>query len=57
MPHGRMLVSPFAYFRDAALPMTTDLAGTRSSGLRTQLCGDAHLSNFGALRALANGDR
>ncbi len=46
--HGRMLVSPFAYFRGAALPMAADLAGTRSSGLRAQLCGDAHLSNFGA---------
>ena len=43
-----MLVSPFAYFRGAALPMAADLAGTRSSGLRAQLCGDAHLSNFGA---------
>ena len=42
-----MLVSPFAYFRGAALPMAADLAGTRSSGLRAQLCGDAHLSNFG----------
>jgi uncharacterized protein (DUF2252 family) len=46
--HGRMLVSPFAYYRGAALPMAADLAGTRSSGLRAQLCGDAHLSNFGA---------
>jgi uncharacterized protein (DUF2252 family) len=46
--HGRMLVSPFAYFRGAALPMAADLAGMRSSGLRVQLCGDAHLSNFGA---------
>src|SRR5271165_349545 len=46
--HGRMLVSPFAYFRGAALPMAADLAGTRSSGLRVQLCGDAHLLNFGA---------
>ena len=46
--HGRMLTSPFAYFRGAALPMAADLAGTRSSGLRVQLCGDAHLSNFGA---------
>ena len=46
--HGRMLVSPFAYFRGAALPMAADLATTRSSGLRVQLCGDAHLSNFGA---------
>jgi uncharacterized protein (DUF2252 family) len=42
-----MLVSPFAYYRGAALPMAADLAGTRSSGLRAQLCGDAHLSNFG----------
>ena len=48
MRHGRMLVSPFAYFRGAALPMAADLAGTRSSGLRAQLCGDAHLLNFGA---------
>ncbi|GAA1167743.1 DUF2252 domain-containing protein [Pseudonocardia alaniniphila] len=46
--HGRMLVSPFAYFRGAALPMAVDLAGTPTSGLRVQLCGDAHLSNFGA---------
>jgi len=46
--HGRMLVSPFAYYRGAALPMAADLAGTRSSGLRAQLCGDAHLLNFGA---------
>jgi uncharacterized protein (DUF2252 family) len=46
--HGRMLVSPSAYFRGAALPMAADLAGTRASGLRVQLCGDAHLSNFGA---------
>ena len=48
MRHGRMLVSPFAYYRGAALPMAADPAGTRSSGLRVQLCGDAHLSNFGA---------
>ena len=46
--HARMLVSPFAYYRGAALPMAADLAGMRSSGLRVQLCGDAHLSNFGA---------
>ena len=46
--HGRMLVSPFAYYRGAALPMAADLAGMRSSGLLVQLCGDAHLSNFGA---------
>ena len=46
--HGRMLVSPFTFFRGAALPMAADLAGTPASGLRVQLCGDAHLSNFGA---------
>ena len=45
--HGRMLVSPFTYYRGAALPMAADLASTTSSGLRVQLCGDAHLSNFG----------
>jgi hypothetical protein len=45
--HGRMLVSPFTFYRGAALPMAADLAGTPSSGLRVQLCGDAHLSNFG----------
>ncbi len=45
--HGRMLVSPFSYFRGAALPMACDLAGTPTSGLEVQLCGDAHLSNFG----------
>ena len=46
--HGRMLVSPFTFYRGAALPMAADLASTPSSGLRVQLCGDAHLSNFGA---------
>ena len=46
--HGRMLVSPFTYYRGAALPMAADLATTPSSGLRVQLCGDAHLANFGA---------
>jgi len=45
--HGRMLVSPFTYYRGAALPMAADLATTPTSGLRVQLCGDAHLSNFG----------
>lgn len=43
-----MLVSPFIFYRGAALVMAADLAGTPSPGLRTQLCGDAHLSNFGA---------
>ena len=46
--HGRMLVSPFTFYRGAALPMAADLAGTPSPGFRVQLCGDAHLSNFGA---------
>ena len=45
--HARMLVSPFAFFRGAALPMAADLALTPTSGLRVQLCGDAHLANFG----------
>jgi uncharacterized protein (DUF2252 family) len=46
--HGRMLVSPFTFYRGAALVMAADLATTPTSDLRTQLCGDAHLSNFGA---------
>jgi hypothetical protein len=46
--HGRMLVSPFTFYRGAALIMAADLKGTPTPGLRTQLCGDAHLSNFGA---------
>jgi uncharacterized protein (DUF2252 family) len=46
--HGRMLVSPFTFYRGAALVMAADLDTTPTSGLRTQLCGDAHLSNFGA---------
>jgi uncharacterized protein (DUF2252 family) len=45
--HGRMLVSPFTFYRGAALPMAADLATTASAGLGVQLCGDAHLSNFG----------
>jgi uncharacterized protein (DUF2252 family) len=45
--YGRMLVSPFAFFRGGALIMAADLARIPSSGLRVQLCGDAHLSNFG----------
>jgi uncharacterized protein (DUF2252 family) len=48
MRHGRMLVSAFTFYRGAALPMAADLAGTPTSGLQVQLCGDAHLSNFGA---------
>jgi uncharacterized protein (DUF2252 family) len=45
--YGRMLLSPFAFFRGAALIMAADLAGTACSGIRVQLCGDAHLTNFG----------
>src|ERR1700761_3117989 len=44
---GRMLVSPFTFYRGAALPMASDLATTPVSGLSVQACGDAHLSNFG----------
>ena len=44
---GRMMVSPFTFYRGAALPMASDLAGTPVSGLAVQACGDAHLSNFG----------
>jgi uncharacterized protein (DUF2252 family) len=47
--HGRMMASPFAFFRGAAYLMASDLAGTPRSGMRAQLCGDAHLSNFGGL--------
>jgi uncharacterized protein (DUF2252 family) len=45
--YGRMLASPFAFFRGAALLMARDLAATPASGLTVQICGDAHLSNFG----------
>jgi uncharacterized protein (DUF2252 family) len=45
--YGRMLVSPLTFYRGAALIMAADLANTPSSGLHAQLCGDAHLSNFG----------
>jgi uncharacterized protein (DUF2252 family) len=45
--YGRMLVSPFTFFRGAASLMAHDLAATPRSGLNAQLCGDAHLSNFG----------
>src|SRR5512132_3845235 len=46
--HGRMLVSPFTFYRGAAKIMAADLAATPTAGLQVQLCGDAHLSNFGA---------
>ena len=45
--YGRMLVSPFTFYRGAALIMASDLAVTARSGLVAQVCGDAHLSNFG----------
>ena len=45
--YGRMLVSPFTFFRGAAYPMAADLAAAPRTGLHVQLCGDAHLSNFG----------
>jgi uncharacterized protein (DUF2252 family) len=45
--YGRMMASPFSYYRGAALPMAADLANTPVSGLAVQACGDAHLSNFG----------
>jgi uncharacterized protein (DUF2252 family) len=46
--HGRMLRSPFTFYRGAALNMAADLAVTPASGLRVQACGDCHLLNFGA---------
>src|SRR5881394_1874514 len=45
--HGRMMVSPFTFYRGAAKIMAADLASTPTAGLDVQLCGDAHLSNFG----------
>jgi uncharacterized protein (DUF2252 family) len=45
--YGRMLVSPFTFYRGAAMIMAQDLAATPRSGLSVQCCGDAHLSNFG----------
>ena len=44
--HGRMLQSPFAFYRGAALNMAADLASTPATGIRVQACGDAHLLNF-----------
>ena len=46
--HGRMLVSPFTFYRGGAKIMAADLNETAVAGLQVQLCGDAHLSNFGA---------
>jgi uncharacterized protein (DUF2252 family) len=45
--HGRMMASPFTFYRGAAGIMAADLDGTPTAGLEVQLCGDAHLSNFG----------
>ena len=45
--YGRMMVSPFTFYRGAALVMASDLSATPRSGLNAQICGDAHLSNFG----------
>jgi uncharacterized protein (DUF2252 family) len=45
--YGRMIASPFAFYRGSALIMAADLATTPNSGLHVQLCGDAHMSNFG----------
>jgi uncharacterized protein (DUF2252 family) len=45
--YGRMMETPFTYYRGAALPMASDLAGTPATGMIVQACGDAHLSNFG----------
>jgi uncharacterized protein (DUF2252 family) len=44
--HGRMLQSPFTFYRGAALNMAVDLAATPATGFRVQACGDAHLGNF-----------
>jgi uncharacterized protein (DUF2252 family) len=44
--HGRMMQSPFTYYRGAALAMAVDLAGLPTTGVRVQACGDAHLGNF-----------
>src|SRR5262245_64914281 len=54
--HGRMAVSPFTYYRGAALPMAADLATTPSTPLVVQLCGDAHLLKLGIV-GLAAGYR
>jgi uncharacterized protein (DUF2252 family) len=48
MRYGRMLRSPFTFYRGAALNMAADLAATPVTGLRVQVCGDCHLCNFGA---------
>src|SRR3954447_15905170 len=49
--HGRMIVSPFTFYRGAAAIMASDLSQPPSTRLRVQCCGDAHLSNFGVFAA------
>jgi uncharacterized protein (DUF2252 family) len=49
--YGRMLVSPFTFYRGAAYLMASDLSTMPRTSLRVQLCGDAHLSNFGGFAA------
>ena len=49
--HGRMVASPFAFFRGAAAVMAWDLGAEPDTGLRVQTCGDAHLANFGGYAA------
>ena len=49
--YGRMLASPFAFYRGGALLMAADLAAVPDTGLTVQLCGDAHLANFGMYAA------
>ena len=49
--HGRMVVSPFTFYRGAAAVMAADLASTPDSGIVVQACGDAHISNFGGFAA------
>jgi uncharacterized protein (DUF2252 family) len=49
--HERMLVSPFTFYRGAAAVMAADLAGTPTSGIQVQCCGDAHLANFGGFES------
>jgi uncharacterized protein (DUF2252 family) len=51
--YGRMAATPFTFYRGAAYIMASDLADTPNSGLRVQLCGDAHLSNFGGFASPA----
>ena len=49
--YGRMAASPFTFYRGAAAVMAADLAATPDSGLKVQVCGDAHINNFGGFAA------